>query len=328
MRPGDDLFSGLRLPVICAPMFLVSYPELVLAACKANIAAACSASTARSAAEYDEWLDRFESELAAYRRTTSLPAGPYAANISLRAGKTGARERFEAEIGVCKKHRVPLLITINGAPDEVVQEAHGWGGMIFHDVTTIRHAEKAARAGVDGMILICAGGGGHSGGMNPFIFVSAVRKFFDGYIVLAGGVSSGAHVRAAQALGADLCYMGTRFIATQEARVAPEYKEILLDSRAEDLIFTPFFTHGVPANMLRKSIDRVGYDPARLPAFGTEEPHTNAKAWRDVWAAGQGVELIDDIPSVSALVDRLELEYRAEPVLASRSRCETMVESS
>jgi nitronate monooxygenase len=294
-------------------MFLVSYPELVLAACKSNIAAACSASTARSAAEYGEWLDRFDEELAVYRRDRGRPAGPYAANISLRSGKVGARERFEAEVLACKSRRVPLLITINGAPGEIVQEVHGWGGMVFHDVTTIRHAEKAAEVGVDGMILICSGGGGHSGGLNPFVFVSAVRKFFNGYIVLAGGISTGEHLRAAQALGADLCYMGTRFIATQEARAPSEYKEIIRGSRAEDLVYTPFFTHGIPANMLKKSVQRVGYDPHRLPVFGSEEPHEHAKPWRDVWAAGQGVELIDDIPSVSTLVDRLEAEYNAPP---------------
>jgi len=315
MTDSGDIFGGLRLPLICAPMFLVSYPELVLSACKANIAAACSASTARSPAEYAEWLDRFDAELADHRRATGRPTGPWAANISLRSGKVGAAQRFEAEVEVCKARRVPLLITINGAPDEIVREAHGWGGMVFHDVTTVRHAEKAAKAGVDGMILICAGGGGHSGGMNPFAFVSAVRRFFDGYIVLAGGIATGAHLRAARALGADLCYMGTRFIATREAGAPDAYKRILLESRAEDLVFTPFFTHGIPASMLRKSIARVGYDPDRLPAYGTEAPHDAAKPWRDVWAAGQSVALIDDLPDVAGLVDRLEAEYEAAPRL-------------
>ncbi len=308
-----DLFAGMRLPLICAPMFLVSTPDLVLAACKANIAAACSASTARAPSEYAEWLDRFEAELADHRRTTGQPTGPWAANISLRSGKVGARDRFDAEVAICKDRRVPLLITINGAPDEIVQEVHGWGGMVFHDVTTVRHAEKAARAGVDGMILICAGGGGHSGGMNPFAFVSAVRSFFDGYIVLAGGITTGAHLRAAQALGADLCYMGTRFIATEESGAPAAYKQILVESRAEDLVFTPFFTHGIPASMLKKSIARVGYDPDRLPAYGSEPPRDDAKPWRDVWAAGQGVALIDDVPKVATLVDRIEAEYHAAP---------------
>ena len=313
MDVTKNLFSDMRLPLVCAPMFLVSYPELILAACKANIAAACSASTARSASEYAEWLERLDSELERYRHATGAPTGPWAANISLRSGKIGAAQRYRDEIDVCKARRVPLLITINGAPDEVVQEVHGWGGLVFHDVTTVRHAEKAALAGVDGMILICAGGGGHSGGMNPFAFVSAVRRFFDGYIVLAGGISNGSHLRAARELGADLCYMGTRFIATEEAGAPETYKQILLQSRAEDLVFTPFFTHGIPANMLKKSIVRVGYDPDRLPAHGSEPPRDDAKPWRDVWAAGQGVALIDDIPTVATLVDRLEAEYRAVP---------------
>lgn len=313
MRRVDELFSGTRLPLICAPMFLVSYPELILASCKANVTAACSAATARTPQEYADWLDRFESELAAYRAETGRPTAPVAANISLRSGKTGAAARFEQEVRICKDRRVPLLITINGAPDEIVQEVHGWGGVIFHDVTSVRHAEKAARAGVDGMILICAGGGGHSGAMNPFVFVSAVREFFDGVIVLAGGIGNGAHLRAAQELGADLCYMGTRFIATQEAQAPEAYKRILVDSRADELVFTPFFTHGIPANMLARSIARVGYDPRALPRHGSEAPREDAKPWRDVWAAGQGVELIRDLPSVAELVDRIEREYRAPP---------------
>ncbi len=310
-RKKSDLFAGMRLPVICAPMFLVSYPELILAACKSNVAAACSSATARSAAEYAEWLDRFDQELGAYRAETGLPTGPFAANVSLRSGKAGAGQRYEADIQTCKSRRIPLLITINGAPDEVVQEAHGWGGMVFHDVTTIRHAEKAAKAGVDGMILIMGGGGGHSGRLNPFTLVSAVRKFFDGYLVLAGSITTGAHVRAAEVLGADLCYMGTRFIATEEARVAQDYKDILVSSRADDLVYTPFFTHGIPANMLKQSIRRAGYDPDNLPSLHDEQPREDAKAWRDVWAAGQGVELIDDCPPVAELVDRLAREYQA-----------------
>lgn len=313
MHEVSNLFGGIRVPVMCAPMFLVSYPELVLAAARANIAAACSASSARSASEYGEWLDRFESELGDFRRRTGRATGPIAANISLRASKSGAAGRFEAELMECKSRRVPLVITINGAPQDVVKEVHDWGGMVFHDVTTVRHAEKAAQAGVDGMVLICAGGGGHSGMLNPFTFVTAVRRFFDGYIVLAGGLSSGHEVRAARALGADICYMGTRFIATQESGAPADYKRMLGDSRAHDLVYTPFFTHGVPANMLRKSVARVGYDPSHLPAIGAGEPREGIKAWRDVWAAGQSVELIDEIPTVAELVDRIEEEYAASP---------------
>jgi nitronate monooxygenase len=318
-RSGDfqALFGATRLPLICAPMFLVSYPELILATCKANVAAACSSATARSPSEYAEWLDQFDTELADFRKMSEQPTGPLAANISLRSGKPGASTRFEQEVEICRQRQVPLLITINGAPEEIVQEAHGWGGMIFHDVTNIRHAEKAAKAGVDGMILICAGGGGHSGGMNPFVFVSAVREFFAGVIVLAGGISTGSQMRAARALGADLCYMGTRFVATQEAGVPQAYKDILIQSRAEDLVFTSFFTHGIPANMLAHSIARVGYDPKALPDPEAETPHENSKPWRDVWAAGQGVELIRDLPKVADLIDTLATEYNALPQRAT-----------
>ena len=313
-----DPFASMRLPLICAPMFLVSYPELILAACEANVGAACSASTARSPAEYAEWLDRFEGELGAFRRTTGRPTGPYAANISLRSGKVGAGARFEAEILACKARRVGLLITINGAPNEIVQEVHGWGGMIFHDVTSVRHAEKAAEAGVDGMILISSGGGGHSGRLNPFAFVSAVRRFYDGFIVLAGAISTGAEMRAARALGADLCYMGTRFIATRESGASEAYKRMLVASRADELVYTPFFTHGIAANMLKRSVREAGYDPDRLPSLQTEQPRDDVRAWRDVWAAGQGVELIEDIPGVAELVDRLAAEYEAPPRRRSR----------
>ncbi len=311
------MFGGMRLPLICAPMFLVGYPELVLAACKENVAAACASASARTPSEYADWLDRLDEDLADFRRTTGKPTGPWAANISLRPGKSGAAERFEQEVEICRQRNVSLMITINGAPDEIVQEVHGWGGKIFHDVTSIRHAEKAAEAGVDGMILICSGGGGHSGRMNPFVFVQAVREFFDGVIVLAGGIGTGAQMRAARRLGADLVYMGTRFIATQEAGAAAEYKQMIVDSRAEELVFTPFFTHGIPANMLARSIARVGYDPRALPRLEEEAPRENARAWRDVWAAGQGIELIRDLPTVAELIDRLETEYLGEPRLTT-----------
>ncbi|MFY0634032.1 MAG: nitronate monooxygenase [Vannielia sp.] len=307
MTEFADLFGQVRLPLICAPMFLVSHPGLVTAVARENVAAACASATARTPAQYADWLDGIEADLAAHRAATGRPTGPVAANISLRPGKA---ERFEQEVQICKDRRVPLLITINGAPAEIVQEAHGWGGMVFHDVTTVRHAEKAAAAGVDGMILICAGGGGHSGRMNPFVFVSAVRAFFDGVIVLAGGISTGAHLRAARALGADLCYMGTRFIATQEAQVDPAYKEILRESRADELVFTPYFTHGIPANMLKRSIARVGYDPEALPEG---PPREDVRPWRDVWAAGQGVELIRDTPPVAELIAQIERDYHAAP---------------
>ena len=309
--PSRDLFDHLALPLICAPMFLVSYPELIIAACRQNIGAACSAMSARSSEEYDEWLDRIEAARAEHLASGAEGAGLVATNLTLRSGKDGARARYESDLLVCKRRRSPLVITINGAPDEVVQEVHGWGGMVFHDVTSIRHAQKAAAAGVDGMILIASGGGGHSGALNPFTLVSAVREFFDGYLVLAGAITNGAHLRAARALGADLCYMGTRFIATRESGAPQAYKQMLVEARASDLLFTPYFTHGVPANILKPSIAAAGYDPAALPDRLTQPPREDKRAWRDIWSAGQGTELIRDIPTVAGLVGRLREEYRA-----------------
>jgi nitronate monooxygenase len=306
-----DAFDHLALPLICAPMFLVSYPELIIAACRQNIGAACSAMSARSSQEYDEWLDRIEAARAAHLASGAESAGMVATNLTLRSGKDGARARYESDLLVCKRRRSPLVITINGAPDEVVQEVHGWGGMVFHDVTSIRHAEKAAAAGVDGMILIASGGGGHSGALHPFTLVSAVREFFNGYLVLAGAITHGAHLRAARALGADLCYMGTRFIATQESGAPPAYKQMLVEAKATDLLFTPYFTHGVPANILKPSIAEAGYDPAALPDRLVQPPREDRRAWRDIWSAGQGAELIRDIPTVAELVERLREEYRA-----------------
>lgn len=309
MADVATLFARTRLPLICAPMFLVSYPELIIAACRENIGAACSAMSARSSEEYDEWLDEIEAARSAHLASGAKGAGMVATNLTLRSSKDGARARFESDLLVCKRRRSPLVITINGAPDEVVQEVHGWGGMVFHDVTTVRHAEKAAAAGVDGMILISSGGGGHSGALNPFALVTAVRQFFGGYLVLAGAMADGSHLVAARALGADLCYMGTRFIATQESGAPDAYKRMLVEARATDLLFTPYFTHGVPANMLKASIAEAGYDPAALPDRLAQPPREDRKAWRDVWSAGQGTELIRDIPTVADLVSRLHDEY-------------------
>lgn len=307
-----SIFDPLRLPVVAAPMFLVTGPELVLAACKSGIMASPSTSTARSPGEYAEWLDRFESELGEWERGTGKRAAPYACNLSISANRRLNTEVFDANVRNFKARRVPIVITLNGAPDEIVQEVHGWGGLIFHDVTTVRHAERAVAAGVDGLILICGGGGGHSGTLNPFAFVPQVREFFDGIIVLAGALGSGSAVRAAEMLGADLCYMGTRFIATQESLAPAAYKQMLVEAASTDLIYTPTFTHGVPASMLKAAIRAHGMDPDNLPPPpGRDDPPLAVKAWRDIWAAGQSVGLIRDLPAVVELVDRLEAEYAA-----------------
>jgi nitronate monooxygenase len=288
-----DLFSGMRLPLVAAPMFLVTGPEIVIAACKAGIMAGAASATARTAEEYDEWLERITKELAAFEAETGRRPGPYAANLS--AGASKDRER---------------VISVGGAPADLVKEVHGWGGVVFHDATSVRHAEKAAEAGVDGINLIAGGGGGHAGTVNPFALVPQVREFFDGVIVLGGAISTGSGILAAQALGADLCYMGTRFIASQESRAPQAYKDMLVAADSSDIIYTPAFTHGVPCNFLKMSIRANGFDPAAPPA-PDDSRLAERKPWRDIWAAGHGVGLIHDIPTVSALVDRIEQEYRS-----------------
>lgn len=306
-----DLFAGMRLPLVAAPMFLVTGPDIVIAACKAGIMAGAASASARTAEEYDEWLDRIGQELAAFSAETGRRPGPFAANLSAGAGKDRARAAlFEQQLDYCKRRKVPIVITVGGAPADLVKEVHGWGGVVFHDATSVRHAEKAAAAGVDGINLIAGGGGGHAGTINPFALVPQVREFFDGVIVLGGAISTGSGILAAQALGADLCYMGTRFIATEEAMAPRAYKEMLVAAESSDIIYTPAFTHGVPCNFMTLSIRANGFDPAVPPA--PDDPRlAEHKPWRDIWAAGHGVGLINDIPPVGVLVDRIEQEYRS-----------------
>lgn len=302
-----DLFENLRLPAICAPMFLVSGPELVMAASRAGIVGVQPASNARTAEEFDEWLDLFDAELGKARALGD--AGPWAANLSVRKGEKFGTSRFAQDLDSCRRHRIPLIVTANGNPAEVVPDIHEWGGLVFHDVTTLRHAEKAAEAGVDGLIVIGGGGGGHAGVQNPFALLPQIRSFFDGYIVLAGAIADGRAIRAAQVLGADLCYLGTRFIATQESRAPEGYKQMLVKAQSQDILYTPTFTRGVPANFMKQSIRENGFDPENLPPPPSEP--FERRAWRDIWAAGQSVGLIHDIPDVATLVDRLSRDYDA-----------------
>lgn len=304
------LFADLALPVIAAPMFLVTGPELVIAAAAAGIVGVAASSSTRSPAEYDEWLERIQTGLAA--RRGDGPVGPVAANVGAPSRDRGDTPRYVRDLEYCRKRRVPLVITVKGDPTEIVREVHGWGGLVFHDVTTIRHAEKAAEAGVDGLVLIGGGGGGHAGVLNPFAFLPQVRRFFAGAIVLGGAISDGRGVWAAQALGADLCYMGTRFIATRESMAPQAYKEMIVRAGSHEIVYTPAFTRGVNCNFMRASIADNGFDLARLsePAAGDPERLAQRRPWRDLWSAGQGVGLIDDVPSVAELVVRLQREYR------------------
>jgi nitronate monooxygenase len=294
-------------------MFIVSTPRLVLAQCKAGIVGAFPALNARPASQLDEWLAQITEELAAFQRANpQAKVAPYAVNQIVHS----SNNRLEEDVALCVKHKVPIIITSLRPPAEVVAAVHGYGGIVFHDVINLRHAEKAAAQGVDGIIAVCAGAGGHAGVLSPFALVKQIREVYPGTIILSGAMSSGADVLAARAMGADLAYLGTRFIATDEGNAPPEYKQMLINSAAEDIVYTSLFS-GVSGNYLRGSVAHAGLDPDHLPEadktkmnFGTGG-NTAAKAWRDIWSAGQSVSGIHDIEAVDALVARMEREYAA-----------------
>ncbi len=307
--PGTAAFgSGLRLPVIAAPMFLVSGPDLVVEACRAGIVGTFPALNQRTSDGYHAWLTEIAERLAAVPSGNPAPFG-----VNLVAHRSNVRLAEDLKVTVA--HRVPLVITSLGVDPAVIDAVHGYGGSVFHDVVSVRHAAKAAQAGVDGLIAVCGGAGGHAGTLNPFAFVSELRRLFSGTVVLGGAISTGRHVAAARVLGADLAYIGTRFIATRESMASPAYKDMLVASDAAAVLYTPAVS-GISGNFLRASLVAAGIDVERNGRasldFGTGE----IKAWRDVWSAGQGVGEIHDIPGMAELVDALEAGYRA--ALASR----------
>jgi len=307
------LRDRLALPVIGAPMFIVSNPDLVIEQCKAGIVGSFPALNARPAPVLEEWLARITTELDACRRAhPERKVAPFAINQIVHS----SNDRLQHDVELAVKYKVPIQITSLRAPDAVVEAAHGYGGLVFHDVTNIAHARRALAAGVDGLILVCAGAGGHAGRLSPFALVPEVRAFYDGTIILSGAIAHGASIVAAQALGADLAYIGTRFIATREANATDEYKQALIDARAEDIVYTNLFS-GVHGNYLRSSIERAGLDPDNLPqadkslmSFGSGGSH-RSKAWKDIWGAGQGTGQIHDVPTTAELVARLAAEYEA-----------------
>jgi nitronate monooxygenase len=307
------LKNNLRLPVVGSPLFIISTPTLVIEQCKAGIVGAFPALNARPASVLEEWLQTITSTLAEYQQAhPEKKVAPYAVNQIVHS----SNDRLAHDVEMCRKYKVPIQITSLRAPDEVVTSAHSYGGLVFHDVTNIKHAKRALQAGVDGLILVCAGAGGHAGTLSPFALVSEVREFYDGPILLSGAIANGASILSAQAMGADLAYMGTRFIATQEANAGEEYKQAIVASEAEGITYTNLFT-GVHGNYLRSSIEKAGLDPENLPVadktkmnFGSGG-NTKAKAWRDIWGAGQSCGPVHDVPKVADLVDRLEAEYRA-----------------
>ena len=300
-----SLQKGLALPVICAPMFIVSNPDLVIAQCKGGLIGSFPALNARPKEALDEWLTRIKAALA-----DDPNAAPFAVNQIIHQ----SNERLEHDMALCVKHQVPLIITSLRAPDAIVPHVHAYGGQVFHDVISVRHAEKALEAGVDGLILVCAGAGGHAGMLSPFALVGEIRKFYDGPIALSGAITNGSAILAAQAMGADFAYIGTRFIATAEAHALDAYKQAIVDSAAVDVVYTPYFT-GVHGNYLKKSIVAAGLDPANLPEKDKTSMNfggaTAAKAWKDIWGAGQGVGTIDDVMPTADLAARLKQEYKA-----------------
>jgi nitronate monooxygenase len=304
------LQGRLALPVIGAPLFIVSGPDLVIAQCKAGIVGSFPALNARPPELLDKWLVRIKQELDAFEQKTGKKTAPFAVNQIVHA----SNDRLAHDVDVCVRHKVPITITSLRAPAEVVKRVHDYGGVVFHDVINIRHAKKAAEEGVDGLILVCAGAGGHAGALSPFALVPEVRAWFDKTVLLSGSIANGASVLAAQALGADLAYIGTRFIATNEANADARYKQMLVETAASDIVYSNLFT-GVHGNYLAPSISAAGLDPANLPEADKSKMNFGSggnmekKAWKDIWGAGQGVGQIKDVLPVADLVAQLRREY-------------------
>ena len=306
-----SLASQLELPVLGSPLFIVSGPELVIAQCKAGIIGSFPALNARPVEKLDEWLSRIEDELGEYKaQNPGKKVAPYAVNQICHA----SNDRLMKDMETCVKHKVPVIITSLRPPSEIVEAAHSYGGLVFHDVINVKHARKAAEQGVDGLILVCAGAGGHAGTLSPFALVREVKQWFGGTILLSGAISDGWSIAAALALGADLAYMGTRFIATEEANADPAYKASLIEHAAHNIVYSNLFT-GVHGNYLGPSIAAAGLDPANLPVadkskmnFGSGG-NMKSKAWRDIWGSGQGIGQIHDAPPVAELVARLKAEF-------------------
>jgi nitronate monooxygenase len=311
MALPKSLEGQLRIPLIGAPMFIVSGPELVIAQCKAGIVGSFPALNARPQSAVGEWLKQIKDELGEYQEAhPDQVVAPYAVNQIAHASNS----RLYDDVETCVEHEVPIIITSLRPPEDIVTAVHAYGGLVFHDVISLRHARKAIAQGVDGVIAVCAGAGGHAGPMSPFALVKEIRREFDGAVILSGCITTGDDVVAALAMGADLAYSGTRFIATDEARAVPTYKEMVVASKAEDIVYSSLFT-GVHGSYLKGSIVNAGMDPDNLPEghkshIDFSSSDIEAKAWKDIWGAGQGVGTIDEILPAYELVLRMEKEYR------------------
>ena len=313
------VLQQLSLPVIGSPLFIASCPALVIEQCKAGIVGSFPALNARPAEMLDTWLTQIQQALADHQAAhPDALIGPIAVNQIVHQ----SNDRLAHDVDVCVKHQIPVIISsLRAPPKDMLDAIHSYGGIVLHDVISIRHAQKALEAGVDGLILVAAGAGGHAGGLSPFALVGEVRKFFDGPIALSGSIATGDAILAAQAMGADFAYIGSRWLATQEANTSDGYRQAIVESSAADIVYTNLFT-GVHGNYLKKSIVKAGLDPDNLPQADKSSMNFgsgSAKAWRDIWGAGQGVGLMEDVPTVAEVVQRLRREYVAarERVMAT-----------
>jgi nitronate monooxygenase len=308
--PFPAIFSSLRLPVIGSPLFIISNPQLVIAQCKAGIVGSMPALNARPASQLDEWLHEITEELAAHDRAhPDQPAAPFAINQIVHK----SNDRLEHDMALCVKYKVPVIITSLGAREDVNQAAHSYGGVVLHDIINNRFAHKAIEKGADGLIAVAAGAGGHAGVKSPFALVQEIRQWFDGPLALSGSIASGGAILAAQAMGADFAYIGSAFIATDEARASEAYKQCIVDSNSDDIIYSNLFT-GVNGNYLAPSIRAAGMDPDNLPesdpsnmSFGSG----TSKAWKDIWGCGQGIGAINQVQPAGELVAQFRREYEA-----------------
>jgi nitronate monooxygenase len=321
-----ELRSKLRIPLIGAPQFIVSGPELVIAQCKAGIVGSFPSLNARPAELLKEWLHRITEELAAHdRKHPERPAAPFAVNLIVHR----SNDRLEQDAAVCLEHKVPLLITSLGARDDIYKTFSKAGTLVFHDIINIGFARKAIEKGAGGLVAVCAGAGGHAGRLSPFALVREIRDFYDGPLALSGAIADGRSILAAEALGADFGYAGSMFIASTEANAVPGYKADIVAGTAEGIVYTNLFT-GVHGNYLRSSVERAGLDPDNLPVsdpskmnFGSNRP---ARAWKDIWGSGQGIGAVKAVEPVAAMVDRMEREYKAaRSALARGERAPSVV---
>ena len=306
------ILQNLEMPIVAAPMFIVSGPELVIAQCKAGIVGSFPALNARPAEELEKWIVRIKLELEQYQKDNpDKKVAPFAVNQICHP----SNNRLEHDNEVCRKHEVPIIITSLQANQAVYDTTHSYGGIILHDVTNIRHSKKALSMGADGLIAVCSGAGGHAGRLSPFALIPEIRQFHKGPLLLSGSIATGGSVAAALAMGADLAYIGTRFIASKEANAEDEYKQEIIESSGEDIVYSSLFT-GVHGNYLKGSIEKAGLDPNNLPTadkssmnFGSGG-NTDAKAWKDIWGAGQGVGSVHDAPSMQEIVNQFAAEYK------------------